>query len=103
MEDFQPRIEQPPEVVLTNSEKVKSKNEKLREFVRTAAGQWCLIYESSTTTKFTRNSIRARLWSVFKVVNGYRVSGFELRAIYIQKVYKIYAKYDAASAVKNAQ
>lgn len=103
MEEFQPRIEQPPEAVITNSEKVQRANEKLRQFVRDAAGQWCLVYESRTTTKHTRNSLRAKLWSAFMRLNGYEVSGFELRTCYIDKVYKVYARYIAANVVKSPQ
>lgn len=103
MSEFIPRIENPSATKADRRERARRANEKLREFVRAAAGKWCLIAEHKDTTKVQRPGIRARLWSVFMRINGYEVSGFEVRATYVEKVYKMYARFVAANVVKSPQ
>lgn len=103
MDGFQPRIENPPETEISQAEQVRTANEKLRAFVQAAAGKWCLVSETHGTTKKSRLAIRARLWGVFMRANGYEVTGFEMRTHYVEKVYKVYARYDPSLIVRSPQ
>jgi hypothetical protein len=103
MSQFQPRIEEPPEGGPDRRKEKQSENEQLREFVRAAAGKWCLVYESALTTKPERTRLRSRLWAVFMCLQGFQHSGFQVRFHYIDKVFKVYARFDAARVMKSPQ
>lgn len=103
MDEFQPRIEEPPEREIDKQKIQQSKNQQLRDFVKAAAGKWCLVAEERDTTKKTRQNFHAKFWGVFMRIQGFEDSGFQIRSHYIDRVLKVYARFDESKVMKSPQ
>lgn len=103
MADFEPRIEDPPEREVDPRKVTESKNQQLRDFVKAAAGKWCLVLEQPGTTKKSRTYAYARLWSAFMRLSGFVVSGFEVRSHTAGRVFKVYARFDESKVMRSPQ
>lgn len=99
MDGFQPRIENPPE----SAHRKATKWNGIRDFVRNAKGQWCLILEVPQVKKKQRRQVRSAVWSALMRLQGYEKTGFELRFLTTQGTYKIYARFVEANVVKSSQ
>jgi hypothetical protein len=101
MNEFEPRIESPPESDGRNRPG-RDKYAKLRAFVIAANGQWCLVAQEKRGDPGQPNRLRGRLYGLCRSP-GYVKTGIQLRAVIDKRTCKIYARYIAANALKNVQ
>jgi hypothetical protein len=92
MDDFQPRIEDPPPSRAHHADKAAA----LRRFVVAAAGQWCLVGElrpkpgHDGLSETERSRFRGKLYSA---IGRKGVRDVRMRSHFDGATFKVYARY----------